>query len=142
MTETTHDGWPLTGTYGTSYRRRMDTFRDGLWKRLDTVPTLDPQTRDAVLQYLLELACQSQNIANISLGRMALLTLPRHWVLGTIERTAEALLDLEDEWEYRRLLELYQLLDRTLVHHLVALGLTSPNRAVRETAQERAESTR
>jgi len=142
VTETTHDAWPLTGIYGTSYKQRMNAFQEGLWERLDTVPTLDPQTRDAVLQYLLELACQSGNIANISLGRMALLALPRQWVLGTIERTAEALLDWEDDWEYRRLLELYQLLDQTLVHHLVARGLTNSNRAVRETAQEWAESTR
>jgi hypothetical protein len=43
----------------------MNAFQAGLWEHLDAVPTLAPQIREAVLQYLLELACQAQNIANI-----------------------------------------------------------------------------
>jgi hypothetical protein len=98
-------------------------------------PDLAPQTRDALLGYLLELACQCGNVANISLGRMALLALPQPWLLGAIERAAEPLLELEDGWEYQRLLEVYARLDPHLVRGLVARGLTSPNSEIRDTAQ-------
>lgn len=130
------EDWPLSHRYGTSYKRRMNAFQEGLWEHLEVVPRLAPETRDAVMGYLLELACQCQNIANITLGRMALLALPREWVVQNIERYAQPLLELEDEWEYRRLLEVYQRLDDTLVHRLALRGLTSPESEIQETAHE------
>jgi len=136
MTEQPHENWPLSHSYGTSYKRWMNAFQEGLWEHLEAVPTLEPQTRDAVMGYLLELACQCQNITNISLGRMALLALPRDWLVQHIKRYAEPLLELEDEWEYRRLLEVYQQLDDDLVHRLALRGLTSPDGDIQETAHE------
>lgn len=135
MTETLHEDWPLNSPYGTAYKQHMDSFREGLWKHLETVPTLDPQTQEAVLQYLLSLSCQAQNIANISLGRKALLSLPRDWLLQTVEQAAQPLLELEDEWEYQRLLEVCQHLDQALSHRIAVRGLVSPNRDIREAAR-------
>lgn len=122
--------------YDVSYRRRMDAFDEGLWTRLDTVPTLQPETRDAVVRYLLELACQSQHVRNIVLGRTALLSLPRQWIIDHIEPYAEPLLRLEDEWEYSRLGELYEQLDEGLVLRLIARGSSSHDDEIRVAAQD------
>jgi len=86
--------------------------------------------------YLLELACQSQNIKNIQVGRIAILSLSREWAVREIEIFAEPLIRLEDEWEYRHLGELYEKLDVGLLRRLVARGLVSRNPAIRETAHE------
>jgi len=73
--------------------------------------------------YLLELACQAQNIPSITLGCQALLAFPRDWLVQNIERSAAFLLEVGDEWKYRRLLGIYEQLDDDLVHRLVVHGL-------------------
>ncbi len=122
--------------YEQRYRQQMDAFQPGLSLRLHLVPMLEPDVRDAVMRYLLELACQAQNTGNIMLGRAALLGLPRGWLLEHIETYAEPLLELEDEWEYRRLGELYEELDDELVRRLVRRGLVSSGEDIREAAQD------
>ncbi len=129
-------GVSMNDPYEIRYRQEMDTFETDLWSRLERVPDLDPVTRDAVLRYLLDLACQAQNARNIVLGRAAIQALPREWLLVNLERYAEPLLQLEDEWEYRRFAELYELLDDELLHRLVVRGLTSSDGEIREAAQE------
>lgn len=126
----------LESPYDTMYRQRMDTFAENLASRLDTVPTLEPAICDAVMGYLLELACQAQNARNIVLGRTAILGVPRVWLLANIERYAEPLLQLQDEWEYRRLGELYTQLDDALLERLVIRGLSSQDEGIRQAAHD------
>ncbi len=119
-----------------AFRQQMNTYQKDLWKHLEVVSQLEPEIGDAVLCYLLELACQSQHIGNIELGRKALLELPRAWVLQHIERVAAPLLQLHDEWEYRRLLEVYARLDRNFAQNLVRWGLKSQNPEIQEAGQD------
>jgi hypothetical protein len=126
----------ILSSYDISYRQQMDTFEPGLWSRLERVLDLDPATRDAVLRYLLELACQAQNARNIVLGRAAILALPHDWLLANLEGYAEPLLQLEDEWEYRRLAELYEPLDDQLLRRLVVRGMASSDAGIREAAED------
>jgi hypothetical protein len=124
------------GSNNVAYQQRMETFATGPAENIGAVPTLEPATCDAVMRYLLELACQAQNTGNIQLGRAALLGLPRAWLLAQIERHAEPLLHLQDEWEYRRLGELYAQLDNALLGRLAARGLSSPDSNIRQSAHE------
>lgn len=62
--------------------------------------------------------------------------MPRGWVLAHIERAAADVLDLADYWEYRRLLELSELLDLALTQQLVPLGLRRSDPDVREAAED------
>jgi hypothetical protein len=64
----------------------------------------------------------------------ALAGLPRPWLAARIEAAPAPLLRLQDEWEYRRLLELYALLDPELWRRLAARGLRSPVADIREAA--------
>jgi hypothetical protein len=88
------------------------------------------------LRSSIELACQPQNAGLIVRGRSRVLALPRGWVLEHIEPVAIAALDLSDYWEYRRLLELAELLDPELVQRFVSLGLGHPDPNVREAAED------
>jgi hypothetical protein len=89
-----------------------------------------------ILRSAVQLACRPQNAARIMAGRRQVLALPRAWVLERIEQAAVEALDLSDYWEYRRILELAELLDSALVQRFVTLGLDSLDPDVREAAQD------
>ncbi len=94
------------------------------------------QTTIDDLRTAIQLACQPQNAHRIVLGRQQVLAMPRLWVLQTIEAVASECLDLTDDWEYRRLLELANELDAAMVERLVQLGVASDDQDVREAAND------
>ena len=69
-------------------------------------------------------------------ARDLILRLPRDWVLERIEAVAEPLLETGTDEEYRRLLELYRLLDSELTLRLARRAAASPDRHVREVGEE------
>lgn len=123
-------------SYDMEFRRQMDSFRENLWANPELAPSLDEVVAKSMIAYLLELACQCQNSRNITLGRTALRALPRQWLLERIEPVAEPLIQLNDDWEYRWLLEVYWGLDKSLVKKLALRGLDNANPKIREAGQE------
>jgi hypothetical protein len=81
-------------------------------------------------------ACQPTYVPTIEAGRQAVLALPREWVVANIEGVVATGLDLSDYWHYRRLLELYSLLDGALVDRLVKAGLLSADPEIAEAARD------
>ena len=63
--------------YDEWFKQQLDAIDSGIWNQLDLVPTLAQDQHTAILQYLLELACQATYYRNIGLGRAALQALPR-----------------------------------------------------------------
>lgn len=118
------------------YHRQLDKFYKGLSTDITLIVTLPCETSKAVLAYLLELACQAQNILNIELGRKALQAIPRDWLIVNVEPIANEILSVGDEWEYRRLLEAYELLDLELVDKLISTGISSNNPNIKSTAED------
>ncbi len=94
----------------------------------------DPTVED--LRAAIQLACQPQNTHRILSGREIVLGMPRTWVLQTIESVANECLDLTDEWEYRRLLELADALDGKLLQGFGEMGNCSNNEEIREAAND------
>lgn len=95
-----------------------------------------PNTFEHDLREALGRACRAQNTAVITQGRCEILALPRDVVLQRIERIAGDCLPLDDEWEFRRLLEVYEQLDRGLLRRLVETGLVSGNQEIKEAAKD------
>lgn len=114
----------------------LEAIRPGLAHQLDTAPSLDDSQTAQLLEALLECACSAQNSRNINLGRDGLVALPRAWLLARIEAAAEPYVQCNDDWEYRRLLEVYAQLDPVLVQRLVQRGLDHPNPEIREAAED------
>jgi hypothetical protein len=81
-------------------------------------------------------ACQASYIPFMEKGRETILELPRGWVLKNIHCMAMEILNLSDEWEYRRLLELYKKLDKNLLINLVNMGLKNDNEDIKEAAND------
>ena len=108
----------------------------------EEVPRLPPDQGQAVLASLIAEACMPTTVWKIERGREAVKLLPRAWVLEHIELAAEAALFKDphwEDWEYRRLLELYGpygLADESLVRRLARRGLGSSNVDVNEAAQD------
>lgn len=92
------------------------------------------------LRSAVELACQPQNAHRILAGRQQVLAFPRHWVIGHVEEVAKEVLNLDDYWEYRRLLELVTLLSSEILQRFVAHGLMSDDSDVREAAEDYRET--
>jgi hypothetical protein len=95
-----------------------------------------------VLRSALQSACQPTDDLQIVEGRKKVLLLPRRWVLRHVEAAASACLDLDDDWEYRRLLELVTLLGRgnLLLTKLVERGLKHSNVHIVEASMDFAVS--
>ena len=119
-----------------SFKRRLDAFEEDLWARPERVSLLEPSKATEVLAYVVKLACRSQHSHNIQLGRDFVMALPRAWVLERIEQVAEPLVQLNDDWEYRRLLELYESLDDGLLLRLAKRGLQSSNPEIQDAAND------
>ena len=101
--------------YEVSFRKTLNTFCEGLADNLQLITGLSENVAAEAIAYLVQLACESQNIANISLARQALSKLPPTWLVPRIHAIAEGNLDLlNGEWECRRLLELYLPMDASL----------------------------
>ncbi len=112
---------------------KLPGFRYDDIKELDKYPE---ETAASVLKTLLLLACQAQNEANIILGRNKILELNYSWLKLHIIETAERCLDLSDEWEYRRFLELIILAVPDLKESVLALGENSENSEIRQAAED------
>lgn len=127
-----------------SYRRRtverLNKIEKGLWHRLDRVPKLPPEQGQAVLRDFLEQACECQHIGNIQIGRYGIWSIPRDWVLKHIEELAEPLLEREDDYEYHRLFEVYEGLDKTLARKLALHALESSDPDIQEAGSDFLES--
>ena len=122
--------------YDSVYRDNLDKFHHDLAENLHILPTLEESVSSNALRFLLEWACQSQNSRNIQLGRDGLKSIPRDWLLSNIEKETKACLNLEDEWEFRRLTEIYFDLDIGLAKKLAQVGLQSENEEVVEAAKD------
>lgn len=100
---------------------------------LDSLP-LD-KARE-ILTILLGFACEAQNIANITIARGLILQIPSKWLLDNLKSVAEETIDFNDDWEYRRLLELVECISKELLKWAVELGLNSNDIEIKEVAED------
>lgn len=104
----------MASFYDRSFRSLFDSFSAALWERPELITALHPAQARELLAALIELACQCSHARNIDLGRAGIWALPKDWVLDHIETVAEPILPKDDDWEYRRLMEVYERLDHIL----------------------------
>jgi len=114
--------------------RQLDSLYPNASKQLDRLGELPDAVREDVVASLLKYACQSQHIGNIALARKTLSTIPRPCLSMVLETAIQKNVDLSDEWEYRRLLELLREIESDLLSDFVNRGLASDDLEIRETA--------
>jgi hypothetical protein len=109
-----------------------DPVRRGTALRL--LHYLSDSERESLFDDLLEIAAVDHS--DIELVRQALMSLPREWVVGRIEDQAEPLLSTGTYVEFRRLLELYKLLDPELTARLARRARESADPDIREAGED------
>jgi len=125
----------MESQYARLFRRRLNSYADRLADDLGAVRSLPNATAHSVLQLLLAAACQAQGMEANDLGAWGIRSLPRQWVLQHIEQLVAKTLNLDDDYEFRRLLDVYRNLDDGLVNRLVDRGLASDEEDVRDVAR-------
>jgi hypothetical protein len=96
---------------------------------------LSPSIED--LRNAIQLACQPSNVGRIIAGRQSVLAFERRWVIQNVEKVAFGSLNLDDGWEYRRFLELLELIEAgAILRQLIAMGIRSSDSDVREAATD------
>ena len=85
---------------------------------------------------LLEQACESQHVGHILSARKALLTLPRAWLSGVLPDAIRDVVVLDDEWEYRRLIELLKDLNPPLFDSYINYGIATGDGEIYEAAAD------
>ncbi|MCM1091028.1 MAG: hypothetical protein NC092_00700 [Butyrivibrio sp.] len=113
--------------------QRIDNFPYEDIKILDKYP-LDVSKQ--VLKELIEQSCQGQNIAGIELGRRKVDEIDKTWLKKYFIEVASTCIDYSDEWEYRRLVELVDLMVPELMQEILELGSHSENEEVLEVVEE------
>src|SRR4051812_13309945 len=89
-----------------------------------------------IVSTIAEFSCLSQNEASISAGRNAFKRLPRLWVLNNFSSIIEKVVNIDDPWEYRRLLELLRDGYDELFKLYIGIGLKSGNTEIHEAATD------
>src|SRR5690348_205010 len=89
-------------------RRQVESVSAKAWEKLDKLDVLKPEEGSRILQFVLEFACDAQNAGAIRAGRTAFQRIPKKWLAMHLQDAVEHTLDLNDEWHYRRLLELLE----------------------------------
>jgi hypothetical protein len=116
--------------------RALDSVCPGVSNRLDRLDEFPDSVQQDVVSTLLSRACQSQNDANIILARQAIAAIPQPCVSRVLEPSIRRGVDLADEWEFRRLLELLREIKSDLLSTFITFGLTSNDADIREAAED------
>ncbi|MEK7953116.1 hypothetical protein [Luteolibacter soli] len=123
--------------YGQAFIAALEAISPGLSKDISRASLLEKEQARQLFSFLLERACQCQHMGNITLGRLMLKEVPENVRVAHLEETAHRVLDLEDEWEFRQLLWVYDELGRgEAFDRLILRGLASTDPDLREAAQD------
>lgn len=101
--------------------------------KLDKLPL---ETSLEVLEVLVGFACESQNTALIILGRANICKIDKQWLAKHLIEVAKSCLDLNDDWEYRRLFELVLEAVPELKQEVTDIGFNSANDDIKEAAAD------
>jgi hypothetical protein len=118
------------------FARQINSIVPGGYDSLENIDSLKQNSAIQIVSLILQFCCTAQHIGSISAGRTAFNKLPRAWVIDNFRSIVEESVNLDDPWEYRRLLELLQHTYEDLFQAYVAIGLRSQSSEIRETASD------
>lgn len=121
-----------SGSYAAQFKLALDSIDPGLASELWRLESLSPASQRSALGIFLEYACTLQHIANIELGRAALLESPPNVRRDYLAEVVRTTIDLTDEWELRRLLEILSLVDVELARELARAATAASNPDIAE----------
>ena len=128
--------------YESIFIERINNIYPNAYNWVEKIDELPLAIGKKILSEILETGCKAQNEANIMLGRRTAKRLPRYWLFDHLEEVALSSIDIDDEWEYRRLIELIQEAEPKLMKKFIELGLSSKGAEIREAAEDYMEKSK
>jgi hypothetical protein len=113
----------------------IDAILPGISGRLSQIGGIPPEIARKILGVMLSSACDATNIGVIVAGRSIIAQLPHAWLKAHLIEVARTTLNLNEEFEFRRLLELLREVQPTLMADVIRDGLGSPDADVRKAAE-------
>lgn len=117
-------------------KEKLNSIYPNTYERICGISAFPLSAGRSILVTLLGLACQSQHIGMIILARQTIAKIPSEWLIRQLPETISDSLSLEDEWEYRRLLELLREVSPQLLKRYIEQGLKSNDGDIREAAED------
>ncbi|SMF75423.1 hypothetical protein SAMN05661091_1200 [Paenibacillus uliginis N3/975] len=108
----------------------------GSYDHMNKISEYPPETGLKLLIVLIEYACKGTNIGPILLARSQIKKIPSCWLVSFFPEATKQSVDFNDEWEFRRLLELVHEAVPQLLKNYVEIGLASENKEVKEAAED------
>ena len=93
-----------------------------IYFRTSEIMALSEETATEVVGKLVFWACNPTNIMPITIARNCLKQFPIEWVSLKIKQTVFRFIDINDDWDYRRLLELCELISLDLLKWTIELN--------------------
>ena len=100
------------------------------------IMTLSDEITSEIVGELVSWACTPTNIMPITIGRNCLKQFPIEWVSSKIKQTVFHFINIADDWDYRRLLELCDLISSDLLKWAITLGENSTNSDIIEAVND------
>ena len=106
-----------------------------IWK-IKHIDTLSEDEAKHILTVLIKNTCHSQNITPIVYARKRINEIPKKWLVDNFIDTAIMCIEFDDDWDYRRLLELIKVVIPEFLNWAIHIGLQSNNPEVVEAAND------
>lgn len=91
---------------------------------------------DGIICELLSNACCGQNVLPIEISRRLLRTFPIEWICCKIKKLVFQSININDDWDYRRLLELAELISKDLLIWAISLSDNSEDPDIIEASND------
>jgi hypothetical protein len=107
-----------------------------IYDDINEIYLLSDKKSNDVIKSLIKYACWATNDLLIILSRNLFSSMKKEWVSSKIKLLAEDVIDFNDEWEYRRLLELADIISEDLLEWAIKKSVGSYNEEVLEAAND------
>lgn len=126
----------LVDPYELNIRKALDKILPGAYDNIEKIGGFPTEIKKNILEILIKYACESQNVTAIMLARDRIKKIPSSCLFCIFLEASDAVIDSQDEWEYRRLLELVKEAVPDLLTLFIDRGLLSKEIEIREAAED------
>ena len=106
------------------------------FEHLEQIASFEQEKASQIVSRILEHCCDATHTTIILIGRNAFKRLPPEWVTTNLPAIIAQSSHLDDDWNYRRLLELLKESNSALSNVYIKKGLGSNNPEIDEAARE------
>lgn len=116
--------------------KELQNINNFPYKDIVILDTYSLEVSKQVLKILIENSCLGQNYGPIELGRKKINEINKEWLKNNFVEVASECINYDDEWEYRRLLELVVYAIPELKQEILKFGEQSENEEIREVVED------